>query len=773
MKWLTPKDIPIPQSLQDAVGGHPLVAETLVRRGITTTRAAKAFLDPDHYIPSPPSELPGLIEAADRLERVLQGEETILVWGDFDVDGQTATSLLVSALRGLGGRVEYYIPLRATESHGITLPKLKELLNGGVDLLLTCDTGIDETEAVDYAKSQGVDVIITDHHDLPPRLPNADAIVNGNLLPESHPLANLPGVGVAYKLVEELYHRAGHSADEFLDLVALGVVADVVPQTGDNRYLIQRGLPILRDTSRLGLKFLYTNAKLNAKKINAGHIGFVIGPRLNALGRLGDANPSVEFLTTTDPSRAKILATQLEGLNRKRQNLTEEIFKAAQQQIENHPALVEEYAALVLLDPAWHPGVIGIVASRLVERYHKPTILLTQAGDRARGSARSVKSVHITEAIAAQSHLLDSFGGHPMAAGVGLPVERVPEFRRSLSQTITEWVGVAPPKPTLQIDGYLPFSELTLDLITELDRLAPFGAGNPSLTLATRGVEIIDHAVIGRDKTHRKLTLKDPQENLQEVLWWKSADLPLPEGKFDLAYTVQSSTFRGQKQVQVTWKDIRSEERAPVKVEPEPAGPEVVDLRACAHPLEELTNLREHHPGLFVWAEGERRKEVQGQGRSQAVPSPALVIWTTPPGRAELKAVSDNVAPKKVFVFAQSPTINTLEAFLKRLAGLVKHTLKAKDGKASFAVLAEVMGQREAVIREGLAWLEGQGHVQIRSRSKTHYTLKAGTGVKTGDHAQRSIILQEKFEEVLAYREHFGRAEIGGLGDWETGKREN
>ncbi len=771
MLWKEPKPITLPQSLQDAVGGHPLVAQTLVRRGIATTRAAVAFLDPDLYTPSPPGELPGLVEAANRLEQALRDGERILVWGDFDVDGQTSTSLLVSALTGLGagvgGDVRYYIPLRATESHGITIPKLKELLSEGedVDVLLTCDTGIDECDAVDYANSQGVSVIITDHHDLPPQLPNAAAILNGNLLPQSHPLADLPGVGVAYKLVEELYKRDGRSADEFLDLVALGVVADVVPQTGDNRYLIQRGLPILQNTSRLGLKMLYANAKLNPQEINAGHIGFVIGPRLNALGRLGDANPSVEFLTTANPSRAKILATQLEGLNRKRQNLTEEIFQSAQKQIEAHPELVEDYAALVLLDPAWHPGVIGIVASRLVERYHKPTILLTQAGDRARGSARSVKAVPISEAIAAQAHLLDSFGGHPMAAGVSLALERVAEFRRSLSQTIAGWVGTAPPEPTLQIDGYLPFSALTLNLIADLERLAPFGAGNPSLTLATRDVEIVHEAVIGRDRTHRKLFLQDAEGTHQEVLWWKSADLPLPEGKFDLAYSVQSSTFRGQKQVQVTWKDVRAKERAKVKVEPKQTGPEVVDLRETAHPLEELATLRERHPRLFVWAEG--RENAPGRGRSQAGPSPALAIWTTPPGRAELEAVLEKVEPEKVYVFAQSPSTNTVEDFLKILAGLVKHTLNAKGGEAELAALAEAVGQRVAVVRSGLEWLEGQGHVQIRSRSEACYHLKAGIGVKTGDHAQRAAILQEKFEETLAYREHFWRADVKNWVDYE------
>lgn len=765
MHWTEPQDLPIPQSLQDAVGGHPLVAQTLVRRGIATTQAARAFLNPDYYTPSPPGELPGLLEAADHLERAIRAKETILVWGDFDVDGQTSTSVLVSGLRGLGGDVRHYIPIRATESHGITLSKLKELLAEGVDVLLTCDTGIDEHNAIDYAQSQGVSVIITDHHDLPPQLPNAAAIVNGNLLPSGHPLANLAGVGVAYKLIEELYRRAERSADSFLDLVALGTVADIVPQTGDNRYLVQRGLPVLQNTSRLGLKALYANAKLNPLHINEEHIGFVIGPRLNALGRLGDANSSVEFLTTPNPGRAQILASQLEGLNKKRQHLTEDIFQSAQGQIERSPALVEDYAALVLFDSSWHPGVIGIVASRLVERYHKPTILLTQSGDNARGSARSIKGVHITKAIAAQANLLDNFGGHPMAAGVSLPLERVPEFRRSLSQTIAQSAGFAPRERSLSIDGYLPFSALSPGLVADLERLAPFGPENPSLTLATRDVKIIHEALIGKDRTHRKLYLQDAEGTNQEVLWWRSADISLPEGKFDLAYSVKTSTYQGQRRVQVTWADARQEEAAKIEVAPALPKLEVIDLRDAPNPLEELENLRERHPHLFVWAEGAEREKIHGEGRSQAKPSNVLAIWTTPPGHAELKAILEMVEPEKMYIFAQSAAANSVEDFLKQLAGLVKHTLNAKGGEANLAALAEATAQRVAVVRSGAEWLEGQGHVQIQSRSDESYHLEAGTGVKTGDHVQRFAILQGKFKETLAYREHFRRAKVGMLVD--------
>ncbi|MCK5428851.1 MAG: single-stranded-DNA-specific exonuclease RecJ, partial [Anaerolineales bacterium] len=455
--WLEPSQLDVPQALKDAVGGHPLVGETLARRGIQDPQAARSFLDPDYYTPAPPSELPGMSAAVERLERAIAGGESLWVWGDFDVDGQTSTTLLVSALGELGANVNYHIPVRASESHGVNIPVLGQILDQGAQLVLTCDTGIAAHEAVAYAQGRGVELIVTDHHDLPPTLPEAYAIVNPKMLPEGHPLSTLPGVGVAYKLVEALFLRAGREAelDQYLDLVALGIVADIALQTGDTRYLLQRGLEVLREAQRLGLKVLMEMAELNPAWLTEEHIGFVLGPRLNALGRLGDANTIVEFLTTDDLGRARILALELEGLNARRKLLTDQVFQGAQAQLERDPALLQQ-AALVLAHPSWPAGVIGIVASRLVERYNKPTILISApSGEAARGSARSVEGVNITAAIADQKDMLHGFGGHPMAAGLSVDPGRIPEFRRALSRTIGKMLGEVPIEVQLQVDGYL------------------------------------------------------------------------------------------------------------------------------------------------------------------------------------------------------------------------------------------------------------------------------------------------------------------------------
>ncbi len=785
--WLKPKPISVPDDLKAAVGGHSLVAQTLARRGISDPDSARAFLDPNYYIPTPASELPGLNEAADHIERAIHGGESILVWGDFDVDGQTATTLLVEALRDLGAEVIYYIPIRATEGHGIQITSLQgqiETPRPGVStpsLLLTCDTGIAEHEAVDYAKARGLTVVITDHHDLPASLPNADAIVNAKLLPEGHPLSALPGVGVAYKLVEELYDRrrrtnngeqmppslaAHHSADKYLDLVALGIVADVALQTGDTRYLLQRGLEALRHSQRLGLQTLFKTAELIPDQLTEESIGFSIGPRLNALGRLSDANPIVEFLTTEDPGRANVIATQLEGLNNKRRLLTDQIYQAALSQIKAEPELLN-FAALVLAHPQWPPGVIGIVASRLVERFNKPTILLSNPEEEpARGSARSVEGIHITAAIAAQSEMLLGFGGHPMAAGLSIDPQRIPDFRQALSRTIRAMTADAPPEPSLSIDAFTPLSTLTLEFVEDLERLAPFGAGNPPLTLACRDLKLVSHRPIGRARQHLQLVVEDQDGFSQDFLWWRGAGEELPRTPFDLAFTVRTNTFRGERRVQAQWLEYRLSEGTTPEVAIEAPPLEIVDYRGERHPLPVLEGLKSHSD-ILLFAEGEAKRRLGGRDRLELAPAEKLILWTPPPGPRELGALLGAVSPQIVYLFGADPGLDEPEEFLGRLAGLVKHTLEAKDGLAHVPTLAAAMAHREATVRLGLAWLEEKGHIIVElptgdaSRSDAaseEVQLRAGgnPGHALGDVA---MALKSLLDETAAFRVYFKTTE--------------
>ena len=377
-RWLDPHPVEIPALFSD-LNLPPLIAQTLVRRGVSGIDAARAFLHPDS-IPSIP--FPEIENAVECIILAMRSNESICVWGDFDVDGQTSTTLLVQTLQALGANVTYYIPIRGKESHGVYIESLKPIIDNGAKLIITCDTGITAHEAIDYASSRGVDVVVTDHHDLGDTLPNAKAFVNPKLLSQNHPLANLAGVGVAYKLAEALSTNNQNQKSNIanlLDLVALGLIADVALLKGETRTLAQKGIQALRNTNRLGLKMMAELAGANLETLTEETIGFTFAPRLNALGRLSDANPAVELLLTQDPVRARILAAQIEGLNTQRRLLTSQVYTAAEAQIHDDLSLLNE-PAIILSHRDWPGGVVGIVANKLVERYHKPALSINRIG---------------------------------------------------------------------------------------------------------------------------------------------------------------------------------------------------------------------------------------------------------------------------------------------------------------------------------------------------------------------------------------------------------
>lgn len=754
--WIDPSH---PSGKSPLPGLHPLVAETLIRRGHDRAETARAFLDPAAYSPTPAVDLPGLSTAADRLQKAIRGHEPVCVWGDFDVDGQTSTTILHSTLLALGADVTYHIPIRAKESHGVNLPALAGIIDHGAKLILTCDTGVNAHEAVEYALSRGVEVIITDHHELPQTLPRAAALIDPKLLPGDHPLVSLSGSGVSYKLAEELLGRASSSsltADDLLDLAALGLVADLAILTGDARYLVQRGLEALRTNRRLGLQVMLEMAGVDPRHLSEEHIGFTLGPRLNALGRLGDANPAVELLTTTDAGRARLIATQLEGLNTQRQLLTEQVTQAAEAQLRADPSLLTQ-PVLVLAHPSWPGGVIGIAASRLVDRYHRPAILFSApAGEPARGSARSIEGINITSAIAAQKDLLLNFGGHPMAAGLSLDAAKLPEFRARLAKTIQEMLGKVEREANLQVDAWLELPQADLELAEALDTLAPFGPGNEKLVLATRVLSIQSRAAIGRNQEHLRLTLSDEAGNIQTVLWWNGAGETMPEGRFDLAYTLRTSDWQGRRAAQLELVDYRIVEQTPPEIESPPL--EVVDHRATEDPQAALASLPE---GSLVWAEGDDKKIIGGKDRNELSPAETLVIWTIPPSAEILQAALRTVQPRKLILFANRPRSEESPAFLERLAGLAKFAIRQRAGQAQTAEIAAATAAREAAVRLGLEWLAAKGQLVVEADEHGLHLGRGTEGVISYALGDLSDGLTSVLEETRAYHTYYSNSEIG------------
>ncbi|PWH13486.1 MAG: single-stranded-DNA-specific exonuclease RecJ [Anaerolineae bacterium] len=744
-------------------GYSDLLSAALIRRGIQTIDEARAFLDPTAYSPTPPSALPGMETALTRLQHALQRHERICIWGDFDVDGQTATAILVETLRHLGGEVTFYIPIRAQESHGVHIARLKELIDNGTQLVVTCDTGITAHEAVHYAQSRGVDVIITDHHDLGETLPPATAIINPKLLPPEHPLASLPGAGVAYKLAEALldHQPASLKSYQLLDLVALGIIADLAILRGDTRYLAQKGLQALRETQRLGLKTMMELAELKPDSLTETHIGFVLGPRLNALGRLEDANPAVELLTTQDPIRARVLATHLEGLNMQRKLLCDQVTRAAEAQLRAEPALLTA-PILVLSGKDWPGGVLGIVAARLVERYGKPTILFSLGADGlARGSARSIPGLHITQAIRAQQDLLHNFGGHPMAAGLSLPAENLPEFRKRLTKNIQHMLDERHiEEEVLEIESWLNLSQLTLETANEIEKLAPFGPGNERIILAAHNLKLESAVKVGKGEEHLRLNVSDETGSQATVMWWGGGNEELPQGRFDLAFTIRSSNYKGQPQVTIEWIAHRETEREQVTLSRRKLV--VIDQRNEREKRKQekaqefLSSVLLAYPSLSyeIWAEGEHKRSVNGKGRHELGPAETLVIWTTPPGRDVLQQALEQVKPEQVILICQPPEWD----FLTRLTGVIKFVMNQRQGRVSLAELASATGERIAAVRLGLEYLSKQGQITVETEVNGEIQISAAhTQADELAAAQLKSTIKNILAETAAYRRYFGK----------------
>ena len=759
-RWLDPPQVDVtPLSTLDL---PLLLKQTLIRRGVTAPGSARAFLHPDE---TPSTPFPGIEKVVEIIRQAIQRKDRICVWGDFDVDGQTSTALLVQTLQSLGADVVYYIPIRGKESHGVHIESLKPILDNGISLLVTCDTGITAHAAIEYATSRGVDVVITDHHDLGETLPGAKAIVNPKLLPAEHPLKNLAGVGVAYKLAEALLAQyTGRNTPstvrplpftDLLDLVALGLIADVALLQGETRTLAQKGIQSLRATNRIGLKVMAELSNTNLESLTEETIGFTFAPRLNALGRLSDANPAVELLITNNPARARVLAAQIEGLNVQRRLLTSQVTEAAEAQLREHPELLTE-PAIVLSHPNWPGGVVGIVANRLVERYHKPVLLFTESEDGIlRGSARSIEGLHITEAISTQKESLLNFGGHPMAAGLSLQKDNFSSFRRGLGKAIEKQLGeFIREEPTLQIDAWLGLDEVSLELADALEMLAPFGAGNPKLTLATRNVTLKSVAEIGKTKEHLRLTVEDESGNIQSVLWWGGAGEEIPEigSQIDIAYSLRATTFRGEKQVNLTFEEFRVDEEKAVEVRG--GRLEIRDWRLEIKRIGELEN-------LLVWAEG--ADTAKGKSRFELRPADELGIFTTPASPAELRAALEVVKPKIVHVFGVSPPKEKTDAFLARLAGMAKFAINNKSGRVSINELASATAQRVSAVRIGLEWLAAGGHVTAVPEGEA-VLLSAGKG-EANQYLQKELYVAVKgiLEETAAYRDYFSSAKVESL----------
>jgi single-stranded-DNA-specific exonuclease len=570
-----------------------LAVNLLLRRGYSTADDIRAFLDPSPARLRKPDLLPDIAKATERVIAAINDHERILIYGDYDVDGVTGTVLLVSTLSRLGADVIYYLPHREAEGYGFSAQGLQFAVAQGAKLIVTNDCGSSDYVTLAAAASAGIDVIITDHHELgktkddgrrtmdDDRLPPALAVVNPKRADSAYPFRELAGVGVAFKLAWSVLSALNRPREELialLDLVGLGTIADIVPLTDENRVLARIGLNAIRRSPRPGLQALLKVAGIADRPLSGYSIGFMLGPRINAAGRVGHAELAARLLLTQDPAEAAALAAELDGLNRSRQSLEERILAQATALVE--AGRLAERRAIVVAAEGWHEGVIGIVAAKLVDRFSRPCIVVALKEERGKGSGRSVTGFDLHTALAACSGHLLAFGGHRYAVGLSLARDRLPGF----SSALAEYADGFPEEvfePTLHINAVAPIEQIDDAFVTALEKFEPFGPDNAAPLFASLGIEVVGYPRrVG--KNHLKLEVRAGERTLEAIAWGRSADIvnlevgrglspgdcpqnetvaiASPQGLIDICYTVGRRTYAGRTFTQLTLRDFRTAE---------------------------------------------------------------------------------------------------------------------------------------------------------------------------------------------------------------------
>ena len=559
--WIIESVLP-PEADQKLVRFPPILRQLLYNRGCKTDEAARQYMEAQLPEGSDPMNMLGIPEAAERIWQAIQKEERIAVYGDYDADGVTATALLTDLLMKLGAQVQGYIPNRFDEGYGLNTEALDALQAGGTALVVTVDCGIRSMDEAEHARRNGLDLIITDHHHPLDEMPRALALVNPKQPGEVYPDKNLAGVGLAYKLACALLEKAraaGYApaeqieAEEYLDLVALGTISDQAPLIGENRALVRKGLEYIRRPHRQGILSLIGAAQLNALQITSDSIGFGLGPRLNAAGRLDSALAALNLLLTRDLAEAAFLAQQLDNQNRERQQITREIQAHAEGQ-----ALAEEPDALLLFSAheSYNPGVIGLAASRLMEQYYRPSIVASHGPEFTRGSCRSIPEFHITKALDECADLLVRHGGHSAAAGFTVRNEHLPELVERLRLIAQRELGSLDLRPTLRADAQVNLAELTPDLLNDLGYLQPTGQNNPAARFVSRGVRVLRSKTVGKDNSHLKLTVTDGIITYDAIAF-RQGNLygNLPQ-YIDVIYNFERNEYNGFVSLQLNVQDI-------------------------------------------------------------------------------------------------------------------------------------------------------------------------------------------------------------------------
>lgn len=746
------KDVPIPTGLIEAADGDELIARIFYNRGYKNPDTVRQMLKDQYYVPTDVNEFKGMDKAVERILKAAEMGEKVCVYGDYDVDGVTSTVILVECLRLFLDKVVYHVPDRFTEGYGMNLEVIEKLADDGVTLIITCDCGISNINEINRAKELGMDVILTDHHSIPPELPKADVILNPKLLEEGHKARNMSGCAMAYFLCLALLKSKGleEKAEEYLDMLALSLIADVVSLNGENRYLLKKAMPKLFNTKRVGLVKLLEIASKTSELSTEEDIAFQIAPRINAAGRMESASLPVELMLCTDPYKASEMAQRIDFLNSERKRVQQEIIDQAIEQVETKK---KNKTVLVLYSDYWHHGIIGIAAGRICEMYRKPAIFLAlkEDGKTVVGSARSVEEVNIYELIKECSDKLLKFGGHSMAAGLSLLKENLQEFVTEI-ELLAEKKHFIGDTVSVDVDMELEIDSITEELYERLMAAGPYGEGFEAPMFVSYRLKVLSDRKT--EKNHHIMVLEGKNNTRISAVQWFGEDKSLQGKVFNVIYKINKNTYKGKSNLQLTLVHMIEGEGEASRV----FNGEIIDERGSS-----INLLKEKYLQALFFYEGLSSKcpLPSAVDRFDIKKADNLVFLSPPPNTEIFREIVTLSNPRNIIInFSVLPDYS-FKGFVTNLLGLIKHAVTKDKGIAYIDTLAIKLGAEENIIKSGLKFLKAAGKIDyILSEDETMAFLFKGNGTADINMVLAEKRLRNALLEKKAYQQFILKTEV-------------
>ena len=762
------KNKKMPDWLLKEVGNNKILAKILYNRGIDTEEKLRKFLYPSEYKATSPKEFFNMKDAVNKILKAVTDNKKIIIYGDYDVDGITATTILVSFFEKLQVEIDYHIPDRFNEGYGMNKNVIKSLAENDVDLIITCDCGISNFEEIQLAKELGIEVIVTDHHNLPEKLPPADVILNPKFFDINHSSYYLPGAGMAYFLVKAIINNFNENdnykkfkdeikANYYLDLLALAIVADVVPLRGENRFLLKKGIKYLKKTKKNSLNKLFEMSGINKKLINEEDIAFKIAPIINAAGRLKSADIVVEMLLSKNQKKVEKLTNKLIKINDQRKKIQQKIIKEAEKIIETEKNFEDK--AIILYRPHWHQGLLGIAAGYLSEKYKTPALLMTLKNDKKTitGSARSIAEININEQLKKAGNYLLSFGGHAGAAGFSLNRDKYTIFKKKLSSLLSEKLNKISKVETIEVDEQLKLSNISLEDYYNLRKLAPFGAENEKPLFLTKNCQLVESKNFS-DNQHKRLIIKQNRAKMTAI-WWRAGKEEIPDN-LNLIYYLDINRFKGQKNLQLVIQNVIDANYSYQAYNEDNflESIEIKDFRnwlknkELKNKIYNLNNAVYYREGINKLEDVNKKKFQPEIDRYKVNSCNKLVILSFPPSLSVFKELIYNNKPSKIFLAFNKIDLNKNENFLNNLMSFLKYIILEKNCYLDISNAAVVTAESERLVKAGLKYLESAGYLEVEEINRNNYLLKRGGKSKNSKKRIHKNRLNTLLKESLSFK---------------------